>query len=399
MFPNIAVIEEIKSQHEIGQTSQNSQTAGQAGCHASRTFELIYIGGRNSFEEKLMRERKIPFYGIHAGKLRRYFDLRNFIDVFKVPLGIIEAFFILKKLKPDLVFAKGGYVSMPVAIAARLLKIPVWLHESDVSPGLSTRFCSRFASRIFLSFEETKEWFEKRGFKCKIEVVGNPVRAEITRGSCEEGFRLTGFSAEVPDTGPRKLTILVMGGSIGAKFLNDLIATVLPELVKKVRVIHVTGPQMSQSVVFSPVAPSISQPSASQPSVSHFKSPHYRAFEFLGKELPHIYAISDIIISRAGSASIFESLACAKPMILIPLPKSASRGDQIENAEEFGSQGFAKVLDQDTLTPEKFLRLVFEFLENTDTRARIAENQKKAHYKDAAERIAAEIIKQYDQKN
>lgn len=323
-----------------------------------------------------MRERKILFYGIHAGKLRRYFDLRNFIDIFKVPLGIIEAFFILRKLKPDLVFAKGGYVSVPVAIAAWLLGIPVWLHESDASSGLSTKICSRLAARIFLSFEKTKEWFKKRGFRGEVKVVGNPIRAEITRGSREEGFRLAGFSAEAPDAGPRKPTILVMGGSIGARFLNELISAVLPELTKKARVIHITGSQALSSSAFNP------------------QSASYRAFEFLGKELPHIYAISDMVISRSGSASIFESLACAKPMILIPLPRSASRGDQIENAEEFEAQGFAKVLNQDTLVPEEFLRAVFEFLENADARAAMAENQKKAHYKDAAHRIAAEIIKQ-----
>lgn len=313
MFPNLAIIEELK-------------------------VEVFYIGEKHGPEEELVKKYHVPFYGIHAGKLRRYFDFKNFIDIFKIPLGFFEALKILRKLKPDLVFAKGGYVSVPVVFAAWILRIPVWLHESDVSPGLANRICSRFVKRIFLSFEESEKYFE--GLAAARLVIGNPIRREILNGSPAKGYKLTGFS-------PRKPVLLIVGGSTGAQSLNKLVFKILPKLLRKVQVIHITGKNISTTYNL-------------QPTTS------YKSFPFLHAELAHIYAITDLAVSRAGSGGIFELLALHKPMILIPLPRAASRGDQIENARVFAKHGWAQMLEQDGLTPEKLLRAIIHFLENPE---------------------------------
>lgn len=335
IFPNLAVIDEL-----------------------NRPNSIFYIGGRNSPEEKIAHAHEIPFYGIHTGKLRRYFDWRNFTDALKVPLGFFESLRILKKLKPDLVFAKGGYVSVPVVLAARFLKISVWLHESDVSPGLANKICSRFAQKIWLSFDESRKFFPR----AHTEVVGNPIRREILNGDSEKGYKLTGFSQKHP-------IILIMGGSTGALSLNKLVEAILPQLVKNAQIIHITGKNSHRSAV------------------------RYKTFEFLNEELAHIYAIADIVVSRAGSGGIFEALAWHKPMILIPLPKTASRGDQIENARVFEQHGWAMALNQDTLTPEKFLNSIQAFLQNQHLRIAMIERQKKAKFTHAARRIAEAIRK------
>lgn len=330
--------------------------------------DIFYLGQKGAIEEKIARECGVPFYGIHAGKLRRYFDLRNFADVFKIPLGFLKAGFLLGRLKPDLVFAKGGYVSVPVVLAAAMLRIPVWLHESDVTPGLANKICSRFAKKIFLSFEESKRFFPHR----HAFVVGNPIREWVARGDREEGYRLAGFSKNKP-------VVLIIGGSTGARTLNEMAFAVLPELLKSAQVVHVTGKHAVQQ------DPPLSG------AISGYKS-HYRQFEFLNKELAHIYAISDLIVGRAGSGGIFEALACGKPMILVPLPSRASRGDQIENAKVFEKNGWAVVLDQNSLTPQRFLDEIKILLNNEDLRRKMADNQKKAGLKDAASKIAEAIL-------
>lgn len=306
-------------------------------------------------------QAKIPFRGISTGKLRRYFDLKNFTDFFKVPLGFLQSLKILGEEKPDLLFAKGGYVSVPVVAAARLLGIPVWLHESDVTPGLSTKICLRFASKIWLSFEESKKYFHGK----RIEVVGNPIRKMILNGNREKGFLFTGFSDKKP-------VVLIMGGSTGAQSLNKIIYEILPDLLKEAQVIHITGPP------------------AKRGATSHRG---YKQFEFLDEELADCYAISDLIVSRAGSGGIFEILALRKPMLLIPLPKTASRGDQIENAEVFSSKGFAISVDQEKITPLEFLETIKNLLCNEMLRKRLTENQGKVDFSRAAGIIAQEMLR------
>lgn len=306
----------------------------------------------------------IDFYGISAGKIRRYWDLKNFTDFFKVPFGIIESYKILKKLKPDLIFAKGGYVSVPVIFAACALGIPVWMHESDVSPGLANKICAKFADRIFLSFEESRLFFKN----ARVSVVGNPIREEILRGDLNKGCKFTGFSKDLP-------VILVVGGSTGARSLNQLVYEILPELLKKTQVIHITGQEAAKFL-----------PSA------NLEKTRYRAFEFLGKELADCYAIADLVVSRAGSGSIFEVAAVGRPLLLIPLPRYASRGDQIENAACFANKGFAFALDQETLSPQQLKKTIFEMMKDKVLREKMVQSQKIALQKDAAHKIAQEIF-------
>lgn len=321
-------------------------------------MELFYIGEKKEFDEKLVKRAGITFYGIHAGKLRRYFDFRNLSDLFKLPIGAAESLKILWELKPDLVFAKGGYVSVPVCVAAWLLRIPIWLHESDVSPGLATKICSRFADKIFVSFEESKDFFKHKN----IEVVGNPIREFLLKGGKEKGYKFTGFSEKMP-------VVLIMGGSTGAQSLNKMVEKVLPELLKHVQVVHITGDSY------------ISPPDERGGT---FHNSHYKQLKFLNEELADVYAISDVVVSRAGSGSIFELLALKKPMILIPLPTKASRGDQIENALVFAQRGWARVIHQDKSTPEDFLKEILYLLNDKKAQARMIESQKKADFSNAA---------------
>lgn len=337
-MPNIAIIDEMK---KLGGA------------------EVFYVGSRNSSEKNIAEGVGLPFYEISTGKLRRYFDLKNLVDFFKVPLGFFQAIGILKELKPDLVFSKGGYVAVPVVLAARLLKIPVWIHEADLTPGLATKICTPFARKIWLSFEESRQFYKGRN----VEVVGNPIRSSLLNGDKKRGYKFTGFSEKMP-------VCLVIGGSKGAQSLNKLIYKIIPELVKKVQVLHVTG-HISEN-----------------PS----KHAHYKHFEFLDNELADCYAITDFIVGRAGSGSLFEALALGKPMILVPLPRGSSRGDQIENAEIFEKHGWAAVLNQDTLSPEQLLEAILKFADDKKLRDRMSGNQKKSPYAHAAKKIAEAIL-------
>ncbi|MBI4994308.1 undecaprenyldiphospho-muramoylpentapeptide beta-N-acetylglucosaminyltransferase [Candidatus Peregrinibacteria bacterium] len=340
VFPNLAVIKEVR-----GQRSEVS---------------VFYIGEKGAMEEKLVVQAGIPFYGIYAGKLRRYFDFKNFVDVFKLPVGFFQAFFILRKLRPQIIFAKGGYVSVPVVIAARFLGLPVWLHESDFSPGLANKICSRFAKKIFVSFEESRRFFSG----CNVEVVGNPIRKWLLKGDKEIGYRLTGFSREKP-------VILIMGGSTGAQSLNKLVEKILPKLLKHTQIVHIIGVT---------------------PTSYKLQATSYKQFEFLNEDLAHIYAISNLIISRAGSGAIFEILALKKPMILVPLPAEASRGDQIENALVFAQRGWARVIHQDKVTPEEFLKEILDLLNDKKAQTQMIENQKRVDYGSSALKIAKAIL-------
>ncbi|MBI5413849.1 undecaprenyldiphospho-muramoylpentapeptide beta-N-acetylglucosaminyltransferase [Candidatus Peregrinibacteria bacterium] len=338
VLPNIAIIDEI------------SKLGG---------AEVFYIGSKKSSEQDIAEGAGLPFYEISTGKLRRYFDLKNFVDFLKVPLGFFQAVGILRKLKPNLVFSKGGYVAVPVVLAARLLGIPVWIHEADLTPGLATKICVPFAGKIWLSFEESRRFYKGRN----VEVVGNPVRSSILKGDKKRGYKFTGFSEKMP-------VCLVIGGSTGAQSLNKLILKNLPELLKKVQVLHITG-RIGEKFT---------------------ENAHYKHFEFLDKELADCYAITDFIVGRAGSGSLFEGLALKKPMILVPLPRSASRGDQIENAEIFEKHGWAAVLNQETLSPEQLLEAILKFADDKKLCDHMSANQKKSPYAKAAKKIAEAIL-------
>lgn len=284
-------------------------------------WSITYIGSKNGIEKNLVQAHGIDYRAISSGKLRRYFDLKNFKDPFKVLAGVMQAYFMIKKIKPDIIFSKGGFVSVPVVIGGWMNRIPVYVHESDITPGLANRIAGKFATKMFVTFEETAGHFPKE----KVVYSGAPIRDNLRRGRRENGLAFLGFQ-------PNKPVLLVMGGSLGAKKINDTVRALLPELLKDYQIVHLCG---KGNVI---------------DDLNNMKG--YRQFTFIDKELPDIMAAATIILSRAGSNAIFEFLALKKPMILVPLPLRSSRGDQILNAKSFKEKGFCAVLDNDTLTPD-----------------------------------------------
>jgi UDP-N-acetylglucosamine--N-acetylmuramyl-(pentapeptide) pyrophosphoryl-undecaprenol N-acetylglucosamine transferase len=285
-------------------------------------WEIAYVGSRQGIEIELLRPTGIPYYPIAAGKFRRYFSLRNFTDPFRVLQGLFEATVLLRKLRPAVVFSKGGFVSVPVAIGAWLNRIPLILHESDLTPGLANKLALPFATTICATFPESMAHLPAK----KRFLTGNPIRSELLSGVREIGLDYCGFTTEKP-------VLAVMGGSLGSKALNQALRTALPELLREFQVAHICGK--------GNLDPGL-------------ELPGYRQFEFIGAELPHVLAAADLCVSRAGANFIFELLALKKPTLLIPLSKAASRGDQILNAKSFEKQGFSLVLDEEAITVGTF---------------------------------------------
>lgn len=306
-------------------------------------YEISYIGSYDGMERKLIEEQGIPYYGISSGKLRRYFDVKNFTDPFRVMKGFGEAKTLLKKLNPDVVFSKGGFVTVPVVIAASRCKIPVVLHESDMSPGLANRLCLSSATRICCNFPETAEGLPAD----KAIVTGTPIRQELLLGSREKAMQFTGLSGKKP-------VMMVIGGSLGSVVVNNAVREALPDLLKDFDIIHLCGKEKTDS------------------SLEHLDG--YCQYEYIRKELPDLFALSDIIVSRAGANAICEISSLKKPNLLIPLSAKASRGDQILNAHSFERQGFSRVLEEEELTPRSLLTAVRGLYGNRQTYIEAMEN-------------------------
>ncbi|WP_204189774.1 undecaprenyldiphospho-muramoylpentapeptide beta-N-acetylglucosaminyltransferase [Mammaliicoccus sciuri] len=281
-----------------------------------RDIETIYIGSKNGIEKEMITDsaKDTKYIPISSGKLRRYLSFENLKDVFKVLKGVLDARKVLKKEKPDLVFSKGGFVTVPVIIAAKSLKIPSIVHESDVTPGLANKISMKFANKMYTTFEETLKYVPKE----KSDYIGAIIREDLRDGSKEEGYQLTGFNDQLP-------VLLIMGGSLGSKALNKAIRDNLDYLTKKYQIIHLTGKgHVDQNI----------------------KNANYVQYEFVSNELMHFYAITDTVISRAGANAIYEFASLKLPMLLIPLGLDQSRGDQIDNAKIFEKNGYAKVLQE-----------------------------------------------------
>lgn len=291
-------------------------------------WDIYYIGSNDGIEKQLISEIKIPFFSIANGKLRRYFSWQNFIDPFKIFFGILQAFFLCLKLKPNVIFSKGGFVSFPVVVAGWLCKIPVIVHESDLTPGLANKLAFPFAKKICITFPETIKYFQD---KAKVVITGTPIRSEFLLGSAEEGRKMCHFSAD-------KKTILVYGGSLGSETINKAVRELLPDILEKFQIVHVCGKnKIAVNYVY----------------------PEYCQFEYLTTEFPNIMALADLVISRSGANSIYELLILQKPHILIPLGKRASRGDQIENAKHFAALGFSQIIFEEELTKLNLLEKIF----------------------------------------
>lgn len=293
---------------------------------SKRGYEVHYIGSYDGIEKRLIEEYGIPYYGISSGKLRRYFDLKNFSDPFKVLKGIREASKLIKQIEPDVVFSKGGFVAVPVVLAADRKKIPCIIHESDMSPGLANRICIPHAVKVCTNFPEAAKNIPKD----KAVVTGTPIRKELFSGNREAGLKFCGFTSAKP-------IVLVVGGSLGSAAINEVVRSSLKELTKNFQVIHLCGEGKIDE------------------TLNDF--PGYVQYEYIKKELSDLMAAADLVISRAGANAICELLALRKPNILIPLPQGASRGDQVLNAQSFKKQGYSSVLNEENITPEK---LVFE---------------------------------------
>ena len=296
-------------------------------------YEISYVGSYDGIEKKLMADFDIPYTGISTGKLRRYFDIKNLTDPFRVLKGFSEAKKYLKEFRPDVVFSKGGFVSVPVVRAAASLKIPCIIHESDMTPGLANKLCFPVAKKICCNFPETLKMLPEG----KAVLTGSPIRAELAQGNKITGLDMCGFTANSP-------VIMVIGGSLGAANVNKAVRDALPRLLEDFQIVHICGKDKIDNMLLA--------------------TPGYRQFEYVKEGLKDLFAMADLVISRAGANAICELLALKKPNILIPLPAASSRGDQLLNAASFEAQGFSIVINEDDLTTDMLVDKVHELFSN-----------------------------------
>ncbi|MEM8830597.1 MAG: undecaprenyldiphospho-muramoylpentapeptide beta-N-acetylglucosaminyltransferase [Cyanobacteria bacterium P01_G01_bin.19] len=298
-------------------------------------WEIIYMGSFDGIERELISNiPPVTYFAISTGKLRRYFDIQNFIDIFRIIKGIFQAYCTIRQEKPELVFSKGGFVSVPVVIGSRLNSVPVITHESDLTPGLANRINMYFAQKICTTFADTLNYLPQD----KCQHIGAIVRPELKQGNPEKGRVICQFDSKKP-------VILVTGGSLGSQYINQTIRLLLDSLLENFQIIHICGQGNLDSGI---------------------ERSGYKQFAYVSDELPDLMALCDLAISRAGSNFIFEFLALKKPMILVPLSKKASRGDQIENAKIFQNKGWAKVILEENLTKEILLHSIIDVYQNRE---------------------------------
>jgi UDP-N-acetylglucosamine--N-acetylmuramyl-(pentapeptide) pyrophosphoryl-undecaprenol N-acetylglucosamine transferase len=322
-------------------------------------WKIEYIGSEKGIERQIIEDQGVPYHAISSGKLRRYFDLENFSDPFKVIKGMIQAYFLLKKIKPNVVFSKGGFVSVPVILGSWLNKIPIIIHESDMTPGLANKISIPFATRVCVTFSETRDHLSSE----KTVFTGTPIREEILKGNAEKGLQFCGFTKGKP-------ILLIIGGSLGSEKINQMVRAALTPLLDRFQIVHLCGKGHIQQKLK--------------------QNKEYKQFEYLNKELPDVFAMADVVLSRAGSNSIFELLALKKPNLLIPLSKQASRGDQILNARSFEKLGYSKVLEEEKLTEKSLLKEISEVYEQ---RQKFVANMNQSPLQNTANQIV-ELIKE-----
>ena len=301
--PNIALIPELK---KLG-------------------YAIYYIGSKNGIEKKLVQDASIPYYSISSGKLRRYFDFKNVTDIFRIFKGCFDSFFLIRKIKPDVVFSKGGFVSVPVVFGAFLSRVPCVIHESDMTPGLANKLSFPFATKICCSFSDTLKYLPNT----KAVLTGSPIRQELLAYDIDKGKFLCGFNDNKP-------VLLVIGGSLGSKNINEVVRNSLDSLLKCFNIVHICGNDNIDKNLLS--------------------TSGYSQFEYVKDDLRHLFGISDVVVSRAGANAVFELLQLKKPSLLIPLSANASRGDQILNANSFVKHGYSRVLYEEALSSESLVK-------------------------------------------
>jgi len=290
-------------------------------------YDIQYIGSYTGIEKELIEPFGIPYHGISSGKLRRYFSVQNFTDPFRVLKGFREAHKLIRQLKPDVIFSKGGFVSVPVVLAGKRCKVPVIIHESDMTPGLANKIAIPSAAKVCCNFPETLKSLPEG----KAVLTGSPIRQELLSGNKIAAMDMCHFTSDKP-------VILVIGGSLGAVAVNNAVREALPELLKDFQIIHLCGKgKMDESLK---------------------DVEGYCQFEYIKNELRNLFALADIVISRAGANAICELLALHKPNLLIPLSANASRGDQILNARSFERQGYSMVLEEEEITEASLLEAI-----------------------------------------
>lgn len=330
-------------------------------------YEIFYMGSYDGIEKRLIEDFDLPYYGIATGKFRRYFDVKNFSDPFRVIKGYSEAKKIMKDIAPDIVFSKGGFVSVPVVRAAASLGIPCIIHESDMTPGLANKLCIPVATKVCCNFPETMKLIPES----KAELTGSPIREELAKGNKIAAYDLCGFH-------PDKPVILVIGGSLGAAAVNKVVREALPELLQDYQVVHICGKEKMDNMLLT--------------------TKGYKQFEYVKSELKDIFAMTDLVISRAGANSICELLALKKPNILIPLPATSSRGDQILNAQSFESQGYSLVLHEDDLTAKQLVDKVHELYFTRQTYIDAMSNSRQGNATQSIIRLIEETIQNKENK-
>lgn len=299
-------------------------------------YEIAYVGSYEGIEKKLIADFGIPYVGISTGKFRRYMDPKNFTDPFRVVKGYTQAKKFLKEYAPDVVFSKGGFVSVPVVRAAAALHIPCIIHESDMTPGLANKLCLPVAEKICCNFPETINTLPEG----KAVLTGSPIREELAKGDKISGLNMCNFTADKP-------VLMVIGGSLGALNVNVAIRDALPKLLERFQVVHLCGKGKLDNL--------------------YLNTPGYIQFEYIKSELKDLFAMADIVVSRAGANAICELLALKKPNLLIPLPSANSRGDQLLNAKSFEAQGYSIVLDEADMTRDLLVEKINELYDNKDS--------------------------------
>jgi len=336
IIPNVALIEYLLAQRYISKDN------------------ILYIGSKTGMEGNIVSAHGIRYHAISSGKLRRYFDWHNFIDIFKIIAGIWQSFFVIRAFQPDVIFSKGGFVSVPVVIGGWLNRVPIITHESDIVAGLANRIIKRFATKICLTFPKTS-------YHRKEVLTGLPLREALLHGTKEEGYRLTGLS-------PHKPVLLVMGGSLGASVLNHFVWDNVQKMLETTQIIHIVG----------------------KGNTREMRQEGYIQYEFIDAELPHMYAISDVVLSRAGATVIVECAVLGKPIILVPLTTKASRGEQERNAKFLEQQQAAVILPEKNLY-EQGLFLIKHLLADEMRRKELSHHIHDLFPLNASERIRQEL--------
>ena len=299
-------------------------------------YDIHYIGSYNGIEKELIEQFGIPYHGISSGKLRRYFSVQNFTDPFRVIKGLGEARKLVKILQPDVIFSKGGFVSVPVVLAGKSQHVPTIIHESDMTPGLANKISLPSATKVCCNFPETLEHLPEG----KAVLTGSPIRQELLSGDKFKARDFLGFTSDKP-------VIMVVGGSLGSVAVNEAVRGILPELLKDFQVVHLCGKGKIDD------------------SLKNLDG--YAQFEYIKDELKDLFALTDIVISRTGANAICELLALHKPNLLIPLSANASRGDQILNARSFERQGYSVVLEEEELNKQVLLDSILRLYENRES--------------------------------